>query len=536
MSRRNIAILPDSTGKSIGIKHYVEIGYIGAASTNTFAVGDTVVGQSSSTIGTINQVIPATVATGTIVITLSPNNLDASFTSGENLQVGGSTKAQISSISDAYIQKNTTVSYNNPDFGQIIDRYGAASTKYLEGHPTLDSFSKIRVSNGTILGAYNFNYDDLGSLFGSVTVGTGTVAFESGSGAMNLANNTLSGAYGSYTSNLNHKYFIGQSQLTNLAIALSEDGKTNSRRRWGYYDDNDGFFFESNGTQKNLVIRSSLNGTVTETVISQSSWNLDTADGSHSAENPSDMQLDFSKTNMYWIDFQWPIGNVRFGLECDGQRLELHRYSSPNNDTVPLTRRSALPIRVENENLDATASTSELRLYSAGVWTEGKFNEATTVRQSHSYTSGSKPITDEETYIYAFRPKLEMDNQSNKTIALLKEYKVCALTGSAGDDAVVKINFWLNPVLVGSTFAVPKPYGRLEVDEDATTHIGFIKIGEYYVRGTETIELPNNYSGVDRLGVKSDGTQPTMSITVQSLVSGSTVDFYGNLVWKEVVD
>jgi hypothetical protein len=329
---------------------------------------------------------------------------------------------------------------------------------------------------------------------------------------------------------------LGQAQLIEIGVALSEDGKENVRRRWGYFDVNDGIFFESNGTSKNIVIRSSINDSITETVISQSAWNVDTLDGTNGASNPSDILLDLSKTNLFWVDMQYPIGQIRFGIFDEaGTRHIIHSHQGANTDTVPLMRRSALPVRWEVENLDTAISTSELRVFGANVWTEGKDSRAGDLFGIHSHTSGSGVVVDDqETYLFSFRPRVTYKNQRNKIVSLFESVEVLALTGS--QEAPIKIKMWVAPILVGDTYGTLS--SNLEVDEDASSHFGFINIGEFYIRGQKKIDLTNisNYTGVSRLNLKADDFQPVISFTAQGLIAGSSNNVFASLIWREVID
>jgi hypothetical protein len=71
--------------------------------------------------------------------------------------------------------------------------------------------------------------------------------------------------------------------------------------------------------------------------------------------------LDFSKFNLYWMDYQWQgVGRVRFGIyNPDGSRQLLHVIKNANSGLL-LMRRGTLPFRMEMYNKYNTSSASQL--------------------------------------------------------------------------------------------------------------------------------------------------------------------------------
>jgi hypothetical protein len=103
-------------------------------------------------------------------------------------------------------------------------------------------------------------------------------------------------------------------------IQIGDTGKANVVRRWGYFDEENGLFWELDGTTLYAVQRSSTTGSVVDTRVAQANWNRDSLDGTIRYD------LDVTKTNLYWMDFQWlGVGIVRFGVyENDGTKTTCH--------------------------------------------------------------------------------------------------------------------------------------------------------------------------------------------------------------------
>ncbi len=143
-----------------------------------------------------------------------------------------------------------------------------------------------------------------------------------------MVTTTANGSSVSRTSNRYHFYQPGVGNLIINTLALDDNGKANNTRRWGYYDANNGIFWELAGTEFRVVLRSSTSGSVVDTVVAQADWNGDKLDGA----GQSKMDIDLSKANFFFIDFAWlGVGAVRFGvLAQDGSRWIAHTFENPN--------------------------------------------------------------------------------------------------------------------------------------------------------------------------------------------------------------
>jgi hypothetical protein len=164
-----------------------------------------------------------------------------------------------------------------------------------------------------------------------------------------------------------HQPSVGS--LIIMTVACGDTGKTHNIRQWGYFDDEDGVFFELNGTTVNAVLRSKTSGTVVDTRIPQANWNMDSLDGT----GLSGFTLDPSMFQLYWIDIAWlGAGTVRFGVYTDeGQRVTCHTIRNSGQNPYAYMSRASLPMRWANYNTGVTSGASDLRIGAAVVRTEG---------------------------------------------------------------------------------------------------------------------------------------------------------------------
>jgi len=86
--------------------------------------------------------------------------------------------------------------------------------------------------------------------------------------------------------------------------------------------------------------------------IPQSQWNIDRMDGT----GPSGGNLDFSKMQMFYIDYSWyGAGFIRYGLRtADGNIQYIHKYINNNTNYQAYMRSGNLPGRYETNTFSKT--------------------------------------------------------------------------------------------------------------------------------------------------------------------------------------
>jgi hypothetical protein len=149
---------------------------------------------------------------------------------------------------------------------------------------------------------------------------------------------------------------------------------TNVTKRTGYFDDNNGIYFEQagNGTLS-FCIRSNVSGTPSDArKVSQTNWNIDKCDGTGSSK----LNLDITKTQIFFTDFQWlGVGRVRCGFVHNGEIIIAHEFYTSNfYDTVYMSNPN-LPIRCEIRNTGTTVGAYMDQICST-VLSEGGYVES----------------------------------------------------------------------------------------------------------------------------------------------------------------
>jgi hypothetical protein len=234
-----------------------------------------------------------------------------------------------------------------------------------------DAFGRIRMSQPFTLGDYKHLYG-IDPNFTNHSENGGSVAFQSNQACARLSTTADSASRIVHQSKFYHHYMPGKSQLI-LSSIVFYTATSNVTKRTGYYDDNNGIFFEQEGDGTlNIVLRSYVTGTPVENRVPQSSWNVDACDGT----GLSGFNIDITKTQLIFIDFQWlGVGRVRVGFAHDGVFITAHEFSGSNNLDVVYMSNPNLPVRCEVKNTGVTIGAHMDQICST-VMSEGGYVEA----------------------------------------------------------------------------------------------------------------------------------------------------------------
>ena len=356
---------------------------------------------------------------------------------------------------DVYIPAQNIMGYDNPDYGLDIDPYGSAQITFDEGAPQLDAFGKLRTSGATHLGEYVYSspdelYENYALTYlnrASRSVRTAAIIHSNTGKYIETRVQSISD-FAAATSKTYHHYIPGSSHLfmgTMLVDSIAagplgtrNHGNSGCERNFGIFDADNGMMFRVGPTGvMYLVRRSNVQGGPTKDYILASSdtldglpnFNGDLINGSRGGLNKSQLNLDVTKDNIYWIDVQWHgAGRIRFGTFYQGRRIVIHEYYHGNTWTEPMTATASLPVCHANiyytdaeiqghavygdgsgtgggfANLPASlvrlgltqtrvpdANFVYLRSYSGSVWTETDINLQSLGRPK-VYTTGHLPV------------------------------------------------------------------------------------------------------------------------------------------------
>lgn len=250
------------------------------------------------------------------------------------------------------------------------------------GGTNLDAFGRLRISEPFTLFDSQNRYID-GEQFSSLTATGGNVVYVANESSFNLNVSSTNGSSVIRQSKTVQAYQPGKSLLTMNTFAMATL-KANLRQRVGYFTEDNGIYFEANGTSLFLVIRSSTTGVVVEERIAQADWNGN--------KLLSGTVLDPTLTQIFWNDVEWlGVGNVRAGFIINGQFIVCHTFqhaNQPGNTTVYMTTATLNP-RYEITNTGATSGNSTMKQICSTVISEGGFTPSTKI----GYVTNSTAVT-----------------------------------------------------------------------------------------------------------------------------------------------
>lgn len=253
----------------------------------------------------------------------------------------------------------------------------------------LDAFGRMRVSEPfTLFDSQNMYIN--GGQFSNVTANGGTYTYVSAESSHNMAVTTANGSSVITQSRFTQAYQPGKSLLFMGSFCFA-DRTAGCRQRVGYFTANNGVYFEADGEDLYLVIRSSASGSLQEERIAQTSWNTDTLK-TGSNPNPSGINLDPETTQIFWCDIEWlGVGNVRAGFVINGQFIVCHTFQHANqsgNTTVYMTSATLNP-RYEITNTANIAGARTMKQICSTVISEGGFSPSTKV----NYVTNNTTVT-----------------------------------------------------------------------------------------------------------------------------------------------
>ena len=243
------------------------------------------------------------------------------------------------------------------------------------GGTNLDAFGRLRVSNPvTLFDSQNLYVD--GQQFSNITATGGTVTYVPAESSFNLSVTAANNSSVITQSKTTQPYQPGKSLLTLNTFAMATLA-AGCRQRVGYFTANNGVYFEADGEDLYLVIRSSASGSLVEERILQADWNADTLTGAGGSSNPSGIELNHTLVQIFWNDIEWlGVGTVRAGFVIDGNFIVCHRFNHANNagNTKVYMTTATLNPRYEITNTSATSGSRTMKQICSTVISEGGYN------------------------------------------------------------------------------------------------------------------------------------------------------------------
>jgi len=410
----------------------------------------------------------------------------------------------------------------------LLDRYLTQVTDEINGNmepfsaTSLDAFGRLRVANPyTLFDSQNRYQKD--PQFSEALTGSATATYVANESSVDMAVTTASGDKAVRQTYRVFPYQPGKS-LQVLATFVMNTPKDNLRQRVGYFNTDNGVFFQVNGTTKSFVLRTNTSGTPSDTrTVDQADWNGDKLDGT----GASGLTLDVAKAQILYMDFEWlGVGSVRCGFIIDGTFIVCHTFNNANDiDKVYMTT-AILPMRYEVENTDTTASASTLTQICSTVISEGGYQQVSALTWARMTAVLAATTT--------FKPMVSIQLKSTALGAVVIPSIFNAIPiGSTLDYEVVLMK---NPTLTGASFSSLST--NVEYDVAASALSGGTIVQQTYVSGSNQgsglASGGTDYNFDLQLGVSLASVSDIYTLAART-ISG-TDDIIGALSFYDLTD
>ena len=141
-----------------------------------------------------------------------------------------------------------------------------------------DAFGRLRTSSPFTLFDSTHRYFENPKWNTSTNGATANTQYQINESAINMNVGVTSGHYVYRETKRVFSYQPGKSLLIMQTFVMTAQ-KTNLRQRVGFFDADNGVYFENDGTNNYMVLRTSTSGSVQETRVAQEDWNKDIFDG-----------------------------------------------------------------------------------------------------------------------------------------------------------------------------------------------------------------------------------------------------------------
>lgn len=295
----------------------------------------------------------------------------------------------------------------------------------------------------------------------------------------------------------------------------------NGTKRMGYFDDENGLFFQVDSTGLSIGRRTSATGATANIITPQSEW---TAEDKLDGFGDSGIELDITTQQVFVITFGW-LGSagVRFGVIINGVEHVLHEIFPSNDLTVPFMQTGSLPIRWE---LISVSGGANMTATCASVLSEGGANER---GKRASVSTGATGNQINSGAIYPLI-SIRLKDEYKRARIRLKEYSAL-VNGSADYELLIFMNAGL------SNYSWNSASEGVEFDISSNqpiTSVGLTLHSDYGKGGQASSKSEQRHGILDTdIIIQSDyaGNPDIITIAIRALGDNNT--FYGSIGWNE---
>ena len=395
---------------------------------------------------------------------------------------------------------------NDLTMAMQYDTEGRPTLRTIDSQAGYTSKNRMKVSSYTTDFFNTFQYGKETDVWDESTVSGGSATWNSDTNWVDMAVDSTQGAKVTRQTRNVMRYIPGRSSTLTYAVRL-QTPVTGIRRRFGLYDEANGFFFEDAGVigsdglpEYNVVVRTSTSGSMVENRVPRSQWNGDKLDGL----GVDGITADPTKVQMVSFDYEWyGAGQVVVGFVINGSTHIIHTFNHGNISTVPWSSTPFLPIRLEIENLTGVAGTHYLYQGSNSLISEGTPTKMGIAQNITGPITG-RTMSSANTFYPILSIRLKSD--ALKGIVLPTFFQAATI-----DNTSVFYKLIRNATLTGANFVdMPDANAFTQYDVSATSYTGGVNIDSGFViagGGGTGIKLDQNTEyqiGRGSMGTVSD--------------------------------
>ena len=413
----------------------------------------------------------------------------------------------------------------------LADQYGNMVGPANPSGMSIDAFGRARVSEPYTLYDSFHRYQDNGKENTANSAGT-TCTFNANTSSMDFVINSTSGDYVYRETKRVFSYQPGKS-LQIFKTFVMNTHKTNLRQRVGYFNTENGFFLErSDATTSKVcfVKRSKVTGSVVDTRIDQTEWNMDKLDGT----GPSLLTLNLDNPQILFIDIEWlGVGAVRMGFVINGAFIHCHTFYHSNLSSSPkgaYMQTACLPIRSEIENIGTTSGSSTFKQICASVISEGGYELTGRPRAIGQDPNNGVVMTSAGTYYPILSIRLNPNYLDG--VVVPKEIDFLPINSANYRIKIVK-----DATIAGAVWANVASDSLVQYNTNATsTASGGITLNSAYITSTVQAAGSINLSGdLFKYQLERNSfTNTTSTFTVMATCGTATSNSCASITWEEL--
>jgi hypothetical protein len=251
---------------------------------------------------------------------------------------------------------------------------------------------------------------------------------------------------------------------------------TGIRRRFGMFDDLNGFYFEDSGdgTYRCTTRRNSALGVVDEVSYTRDEWNVDPLDGT----GPSGIVADPTTIQHMSIEYEWyGSGMIEWNFIINNNKYPIHRIFHANTEQTTWSAKGALPVRIELENYGGAAGTHTFYQGSHSFATEG--STEILGRQESISNAITGTSTGNTANVFVPVVAIRLKSTALDSVVLPDEFSAATL-----DNTNIFVRAIELPTLTGGTWVSMGPDSAVEYNITATGYSGGTVLSTIFVNAT----------------------------------------------------